>query len=279
MCGTGVWVFGEHLVSHGHTTSGSIANFLAFVIYFAAAPLAAVRIWPRPMMVWGAFGAFVSIMAVVFVVSSQPPEESKSNPHFKFELFAEDDPDHSVKPTNDFLRVLAFSDVTPAVVPVYSCLVMPRHADRTNVELRFVVKSDKLSEGTQITISVPTVWNCVPGTGWIPMSPLAATLVKTPTGIVTTNFDQSWLYPLPLSLLPGNGEVTPTIQISQLPNPTIFSIMARDNNSVAGAVSFNLFFAPTSSVFLKPFVILGKDFGRGQAGISITPEQLKELQK
>jgi len=70
--GTGVWVFGEHLTNHGHRTFGDFVNFLAFASFFAAAPITALKFWPYRKCVWGLFAFFVTLMAVVFILSSKP---------------------------------------------------------------------------------------------------------------------------------------------------------------------------------------------------------------
>src|SRR5947209_4487089 len=63
--GTGIWVFGEHLTSHGHSRWAAVFNFLAFCVYFATVPITANRVWPHPKRIWALFAVFCVAMGLV----------------------------------------------------------------------------------------------------------------------------------------------------------------------------------------------------------------------
>jgi hypothetical protein len=107
--GTGVWLFGEHLVSHGHTFLGSVINFVAFCIYFATVPITTVKVWPHPKSVWLSFCVFCALMALVFTFFSKPSIEPQ--PHFTISLRVGDSPAATVILTNEYL--FRSGDLTP----------------------------------------------------------------------------------------------------------------------------------------------------------------------
>jgi hypothetical protein len=88
----------------------------------------------------------------------------------------------------------------------------------------------------------------------------------------------SWTYNLPSALLAGNGQELPSILISQLSVPTGLSIMARDKDSPAEVVGFNMWFPSDKRLEInKLFFALGKNDGHGEGHIFLSSEKLKEL--
>jgi hypothetical protein len=229
--------------------------------------------WRWALMVWFALSITATWIAI-------PPSEPKPYPHFKFSLCVSSDPDNIVYLTNDFLRVSGFSDVKPNPVNLDGFVIFRQQPEQSNVVLRLFIASDTLSEDTIVTIHLSQAWKCVPNSAWIKTVPGNVGVIENSPGVFSTNVMRSWGYRLPAALLPGTGQGIAPIQISQLPNPDSIQIMARDKNSPAEAVGFQLFFAPTSSVvFRKPFVIQGEDLGHGRAKVSISREKLEELEK
>jgi hypothetical protein len=96
LVGTGIWVFGEHLVSYGHTALGSMINFLAFVFFFMAVPITAQKIWPKPRFIWVIFGLFVFVMGALFIISSQTDPVPVELPPISLDVSS------SVDPTDPF---------------------------------------------------------------------------------------------------------------------------------------------------------------------------------
>lgn len=148
LIGTGVWVFGEHLVSHGHTTLGSIVNFAAFAVFFAAAPITAIKIWSRPKLILGLFSGFVVLMALVFFVSSEKKPESK--PHFTLSLRVGDSPRDTVVLTNDCLFISSAVNVITNFSDGFAffngipegMLLIPVEPGESNKVFNFIAKND-----------------------------------------------------------------------------------------------------------------------------------------
>ena len=146
--GTGLWVFGEHLISHNHTVFGGIINFMAFCIYFATVPITAVKIWPRPMLVWASFFGFCVLMALVFTLSSWSAPEPK--PHFTISMQIGDSLSAKIVLTNQYLyRISEMGVITNLSngfvffngLPV-AFIVIPMQPLESNTVFHFIAKND-----------------------------------------------------------------------------------------------------------------------------------------
>ena len=71
--GTGIWVFGEHLISAGHLSAGTRVRFVAFAVYFSTVPITAAKFWkPKRTLAWVSYAAFSLLMYCIFGATWRP---------------------------------------------------------------------------------------------------------------------------------------------------------------------------------------------------------------
>ena len=216
LCGTGVWIFGEHLVSHGYVKSGVVVNFLAFAIYFAAAPITAIRFWPNPWWVWGTFGAFIAIMAIIFIVTSNAPSESKVHTHFKFSLVNPE----TLESTFDFTNNIFDEARIRFPNPLFGVLVFP--TTKSNMDLCFVIKNDGPNdvEDIEIMATFSSQILCESDSRWSRIKDLSSYITASAHEMAVTNklcsFECSIAH-----LLVGDSDILPTLHFRDVPLTTL----------------------------------------------------------
>jgi hypothetical protein len=289
LCGTGVWIFGEHLVSHGYSKSGVIVNFFAFVIYFAAAPITAIRFWPQPRWVWGLFTVFCVIMAIVFEATSSPEAEPK--PHFLISLQTGDSAASAVFLTNECLFITNFdipasSNGSNIFFNVNGCLVIPVEPDKTNLVLKFVAVNGSAIKVNDLEFSVtlPREWGCLADPKWHNGNFF---IKSTPSSLEHLNIKelQTWCISVPWAVFPENDVTFPTITntcfIINREEGTkmgFMAIEARSTDFTNFIIAHTLFF-PRSSNFFKPFVTIEHSDSNGLLQLSASLNELVESQK
>ena len=277
--GTGIWVFGEHLTSHGHTTWGSILDFFAFCIYFATIPITAVKAWPRPLLIWPLFSFFCVVMACLFYISSlnrPQPITPVPRAHFEFSVIA-----NGLKRivlTNDFLIVHEFDKAHS--VPGF--LFVPMDPGDSNLALRVFVQNDSsaFAENVEITFMATTNMPCTLDNGWFGEQMFDdAWAASISGGVRQTNAIQSWKYIAPYSVLSGNGFEIPLVRLSSSQigewNGAI-SLMARAKDSPTSEVFFGIWTMPKSLFSSNDFTI---PFVAALPLTNFSEAELKELQQ
>lgn len=275
--GTGIWVVGEHLTSHGHTIYGGVVNFFASVIFFAALPLAALRHWHRPFIVWSAFGAFCIILAIVFIESARTisPKLRPSRPHLAFWLrspnMREDDKSWL---TNDFLIITNIGIATD----INGCLVIPVQSGESNLDLKFTVKNDSEVElrNLQIAISLPAEWQCATDSNkWHDAESFTKPVSKT-------NDLQSWWIPFPFVVFPNDEVHLPPFRIIHLVtnSPGFFAIRARTSSST-NLIGANTLLVPAepNPYFVKPVAVLGHLDSNNTLRVWMSAKEVEESQQ
>jgi hypothetical protein len=290
LCGTGVWIFGEHLVSHGYSKSGVVVNILAFIIYFAAAPLTAIRFWPKPFRVWSLFGVFCLIMVLLFTATSMP--ESKPRPHFKLSLLIGNPPIAIVQLTNSFLfgagviNVIHFTNNFLLFNGIPGgCLVIPTASDESNKVFGFVVENDSPIKATDLMafVGFPIDWEL----GFDPATWHNVGIHYTIPGWRLQDTNLQFLateFPRPLS--PTDIVYFPPITNFSIPasnNPTnkigMFKLIIRATD-FESMISSEIFFIriPSTNVF-KPFLTSMKLGTDGLWRADVSSNTLKNLPK
>jgi hypothetical protein len=102
---TGLWVVGERLDTHGFKSSANAVCFLAAILFFATAPLAVQKFWPKlKKKTWAGFAIFCPILGgIVIMEKPQPPSPAPIRPHFTIGIRASTSPDFDLMLTNSFL--------------------------------------------------------------------------------------------------------------------------------------------------------------------------------
>jgi hypothetical protein len=245
------------------------------------------------------FAFFVWFSSWSFLVykNSQPSAESKAHPYFSFSLRTTDQPSEKVKLTNDFLIETNFS-VPLHLHPVLGALIVPLELGQSNVTLTFFVKNESPSataEDAIVTIRIPKKWEFVPDANWTATendwgdpSDLYAEAING-SGVLETITLQKWTCNNIPVLLPGCGVILPSIQLHHVPSfwgsswTEGMTIMVRAKDSPTDALSFALFSSKNSiwetNDFHKPIVVPATKVNGKLVGFSLSPKQLKELQK
>jgi len=75
---TGLWVLGEHLRDQGYVKAAHVVNFLACSAFFSVAPVEALKLWKRPVLVWSLF--LVLVLLTAFLFFALPPKTESNAP-------------------------------------------------------------------------------------------------------------------------------------------------------------------------------------------------------
>jgi hypothetical protein len=287
--GTGVWLFGEHLVSHGHTFGGSVVNFVAFCIYFATVPITTVKIWPHPKSVWLSFCGFCVLMALAFTFSSRPSTEPK--PHFVLSLKIGDSSDSEVFLTNDVLfmyRISKAGDLTNGSVlfrgTANGCLIIPVQPGESNIVFNFIAENDspiKVND-LEVGIGLPKDWKYgLDSTKW---HEAGQHLIIPGWKIVIMNL-QFWEAQSPYPLFPTDSLTFPPITNFSVPvysDPSnevgLVELYVR-STGFERILAANMLFVRVTSNSFKPFVVRLQKDTNGVFHLSITKKELEDSQK
>lgn len=287
--GTGVWLFGEHLVSNGHTFGGSVVNFAAFCIYFATIPITTVKIWSHPKSVWISFCVFCVLMALAFTFSSRP--STKLKPHFTLSLQIGGSSISTIVLTNDcFFRVgmvnvihstndfLVFNGI------VNGCIVIPVQQGESNKAFSFIAENDspiKVND-LEIAVGLPKEWELgLDSTKWH----MAEEHLMIPGWRLQITNLQFLASQCPWPLYPSDSVTFPPITNYSIPefnNPSnkvgLFKLTIRSTDFLE-QLSANIVFVRITSNSFKPF-ITGLDLGtNGVWRFSMSPREFEESQK
>jgi len=288
--GTGVWLFGEHLVSHGHNFVGSVVNFMAFCIYFATVPITTVKVWPHPKAVWLSFCGFCVLMALAFIFSSRPPLGPKT--HFTYSLQIGDSPTSRVFLTNDFLfrwHVVKVGDLPNGGVMlndlVNGCIVIPVQQGQSNAIFKFAVENDSALKVTDLEaiVGFPKDWPCdldpakwhkgeaveiIPGAWKFEPTNMQYFSAQSPYGLFP--FDT-------IDFPPITNRCTPEY-IGQTFKAGRFDIIIR-STGFEEMLAANIVFFPVTSNSFKPFLTLGHLNSNGLIQVSPSQKEFEESQK
>lgn len=285
--GTGIWLFGEHLISHGHTTWGSVVSFVAFCFYFATVPITAIKIWARPKLIWPLFVGFCSLMALVFTLSSRQHE---LKPHFILSLQI-DDSATALLLTNDFLFHNRMENVgnLPNGSIIFKgrangCLVVPVQPGESNKIFRFIIENDSPVKVTdlEVVVGFPKGWKCgLDSTKW---HEVGQHFIIPGWKIVITNL-QFWGAQSPYPLFATDSLTFPSITNFSVP---VYSSPSTEEGLIELTIRSTGFerlfvagmiFVPVTSNSFKPFVAQIQQGTNDVFHLTITTNEFEDSQK
>lgn len=172
---TGFWLLGERFISHGNRIIGDVFNYVADCLYFATAPLAALKLWEKPKLVWSTYALSCLILIFLFAISSGGQGTARPNVHLM--AWGTNDFNDVAYFTNDFFSA-AFGEINPD--DVKGCLVVPIVEGQSNAALRFGVHNGfgppVVAYDVKLDVSFPINVSCEPETvgpeGWKKGSPI-----------------------------------------------------------------------------------------------------------
>lgn len=151
LVGTGLWAFGERLNSHGHPIIGGVIVYFAICVFFAGVPLAVLKYWNRPRVVWCGFVVFCMIIAGAYFWPIPPPPMKS-----RLDLSLRRVPDwsHKLELTNSILFFQNAAYTLNAKTNAY--VVVPLLPTETNVIIGLFVENHSSSpiESAQVICAI-----------------------------------------------------------------------------------------------------------------------------
>lgn len=249
--GTGTWLFGEWMSSHGLDGLGSFFEFVAFVMFFSTVPISATKVWPRKRIIWIGFLIFCLVAALVFFLIPKPKPIPPPHPRFSFSFRMGDT---RIDLTNSFLTL---KDIGRFGSFPTGVLYIPSDNSETNVPLDLTVRNDApdaAATDVQVTFSYDEKFTIIPEPYWAPAR-LDGFFTFPKEGLQTTNKLKTWVCYVPNTILPGNGFILPNLSLVKdaTSSPVFVCVMARAKDAPASVVGFRIFVISKNSK-AEPYV-------------------------
>jgi hypothetical protein len=219
------------------------------------------------------FWIFLALAALLLGSLVLKTPELKPHPDFSFCMCLGDTYDDAIELTNDFLIVTNFDKYT-----TMGALCLPMKTGESNAMLSFLIKnnSSELAEKVEVTVFLTKNLVCLPSSGWLQSKSKTSFTHSDSLGKLQTDKVQSWMFPLAVDLLPGNGNWLPILQVSATDINAEWGeldIMARAKDCPAKIISFSLCFLPNQVKNIKPLVLLAKEIPNVGEVIIVPPEK------
>jgi hypothetical protein len=226
-------------------------------------------IWKRRESVWAIWSwywALLAVIAVWFSIWSHQILFPEPIPpaHVVISLSVPNDPINKIALTNDF-----FDSSKPSKTNEVPVVFMRRMEGQPTVSLAISISNDspRTIMNFQIVASFSSILRASPGSWWTRSRGGTVHGEIAPHVFITNNL-QAFSVDLPAAIHPGDSIQLPPFTVSQIDNnaPMAIHVKYDDSETRTQSLSFNLIFnAPNGFQVLKPFAVIAKVMGFGQA--------------